>query len=227
MTARRLGTLFLSHSAQEPDHTFTRALAEALGEVGLNVWWDRDGLEGGDFFAVEILEAIIRQRSFLFIVSPRSVTSRWCLRELVRATELGKEVIPLMLETVPDEKLPLELAGLQYVPVSDGVSAALPAILRALGLGRTASATTPDDPFARDGRLITAIADQLRYAVSFTDSLNMVLLLQQIGLACCETERARYIFEGMRSLEHFSPSGGFVKIDYGKVRAYLLGSWAG
>ena len=56
MTAGRLGTVFLSHSAREPDHGVTRALAKALAEVGLDVWWDREGFEGGDFFPVEILE---------------------------------------------------------------------------------------------------------------------------------------------------------------------------
>lgn len=225
MTIGRLGTVFLSHSAREPDHAVTRALAEALTEVGLDVWWDRDGLEGGDFFAVEILEAIIRQRVFLFIVSPRSVSSHWCLRELVRATDLGKETIPVILEPVSDELLPLQLTGLQYVHMSTGVTDALPGILRALGLGPS-SAAIPDDPFARDGRLITAIAEQLHYAAGFTDTLNMVQLLQNIGLACCETERARVIFQGMRDLQHFSSGGGVRKIDYGKVRAYLLRTWA-
>ena len=225
MTVGRLGTVFLSHSAHEPDHSVTRALAETLANVGLDVWWDREGLEGGDFFAVEILEAIIRQRFFLFIVSPRSVASRWCLRELVRATELGKETIPLILESVSEKALPLQLAGLQYVHISSGVPDALPAILRALGLGPS-SAAIPDDPFARDGRLITALAEQLHYAAGFTDALNMVQLLQNIGLACCETERARAILQGMRGLEHFSAGGGVRKIDYGKVRSYLLRTWA-
>src|SRR5262245_38867096 len=127
MATGRIGTVFLSHSAREPDHTATRALADALTKVGLDVWWDSEGLEGGDFFAVEILEAIIRQRFFLFVVSPRSVASPWCLRELVRATELGKETIPLILEPVSDERLPLQLAGLQYVQISQGVATALPA----------------------------------------------------------------------------------------------------
>jgi hypothetical protein len=225
MTIGRLGTVFLSHSAREPDHAVTCALAEALTEVGLDVWWDRDGLEGGDFFPVEILEAIIRQRCFLFIVSPRSVASRWCLRELVRATDLGKETIPLILEPVADELLPLQLAGLQYVHISTGVADALPGILRALGLGPS-SAAIREDPFSRDGRLIAAIAEQLHYAAGFTDTLNMVQILQNVGLACCETERARAIFQGMRDLQHFSPGGGVRKIDYGKVRAHLLGTWA-
>jgi hypothetical protein len=106
---------------------------------------------------------------------------------LIRATELGKETIPLILEAVSDQLLPLQLAGLQYVHMSAGVSDALPAILRGLGLGPS-SVTIRDDPFARDGRLVTAIAEQLHYAAGFTDALNMVQLLQSIGLACCETE---------------------------------------
>lgn len=106
-----------------------------------------------------------------------------------------------------------------------GVGDALPAILRALGLGPS-SASIPDDPFARDGRLIAALAEQLRYAAGFTDTLNMVHLLQNIGLACCETERARAILQGMRDLEHFGAGGGVRKIDYGKVRLYLLRTWA-
>jgi len=224
MTDGKLGTVFLSHSAREPDHSVTQSLAEALTGVGLDVWWDRDGLEGGDFFAVEILEAIIRQRFFLFIVSPRSVESRWCLRELVRATELGKQTIPLILEEVPDGILPLELAGLQYVQISRGVDDALPAILRALGAGPS-SPGLPNDPFARDGRLISAIATQLPYATTFTGSLNMVLLLEKIGLECCETERARTIFAGMRNDKNWSLSGAVKKIDYRKVKDYLLRTW--
>lgn len=94
------------------------------------MWWDVDGLEGGDLFPVEILEAIIRQHYFLFIVSERSISSKWCQRELIRATELGKNIKPLILEPVPDEKSPLELAGLQYIKINSGIDSAMPAILK-------------------------------------------------------------------------------------------------
>lgn len=60
-------------------------------------------------------------------------------------------MIPLILEPVSDELLPLQLTGLQYVQMSTGVTDALPGILRALGLGPS-SAAIPDDPFARYGR---------------------------------------------------------------------------
>ena len=66
---RRIASVFISHSAGEPDHTVTESLADALQNVGFDVWWDKEGLEGGDFFPVEILEAIIRQHFFFLVVS--------------------------------------------------------------------------------------------------------------------------------------------------------------
>ena len=68
-----IGTVFLSHSSHEPDYSVTRTLAEALKEVGIDVWWDVEKLEGGAFFPVEILEAIIRQH----FLSSSYLNNRW------------------------------------------------------------------------------------------------------------------------------------------------------
>jgi len=218
----RVGSVFISHSASDPDHSVTRNIAKALQEIGIDVWWDEKGLEGGDFFPVEILEAIIRQHYFLFVVSKRSISSKWCLRELIRATELGKDIKPLLLEPIPHEKSPLELAGLQYIKINSGIDSAMPAILKSLGLGETFTSFPPPDPFARDRQLLRVISDQLSYGRTFTDSLNLVLMLEKIGINCCETDRAKQIFVGMRRKSNWS--GG--KIDYDKVKAYLLEEWS-
>ena len=220
-----IGTVFISHSSLEPDFSVTRSLAEGLESIGINVWWDKEGLEGGDFFPAEILEAIIRQRFFIFIISQRSIESKWCLRELIRATELGKDIKPLLLEHISNEKSPLELAGIQYIDISTGIQKSMPSILRALGIGETYAQNVLDDPFARDGLLIEVIADQLRYANTFTDTLNLVYMLRNIGMKCSETDRAKEIFENMASLSLFSVRGGIRCIDYEKVRSYLLHEW--
>jgi hypothetical protein len=220
-----IGSVFISHSSREPDFTITKSLAESLEGIGVNVWWDKEGLEGGDYFPVEILEAIIRQHFFVFIISNESIKSKWCLRELIRATELEKDIKPLLLEHIPKEKSPLELAGLQYVDISSGIQNSLPSILRALGIGETKIPNVLDDPFARDGHLIEVIAEQLRYAKTFTDTLNLVYMLKNIGMKCAETDRAKTIFENMASLSLFSMQGGMRRIDYEKVRQYLLYEW--
>ena len=220
------GSVFISHSAKQPDHSVTQSLADALCEIGIDVWWDKDGLEGGDLFPVEILEAIIRQHFFFFVVSPCSIESKWCQRELIRATELKKDIVPLILEHVPAERSPLELAGLQHVEIFTGIPKTMPAILAALGIGQTPPSEIQEDPFSYDGHLIESIADQLPYAKTFTDSQNLVLMLEKIGLSCAKKERARQILAGMRGNHNRSLSGGVLKIDYDKVRSYLLRKWS-
>ena len=51
--------------------------------------------------------------------------------------------------------------------------------------------------------------------------------LQQLGLTCCETNRARAIVRGMRDLSLYSTRGGGEKIDCGKVCDYLVSSRKG
>jgi hypothetical protein len=223
---QRIASVFLSHSAREPDHTIAKSLADGLQKVGFDVWWDIDGLEGGDFFPVEILEAIIRQRYYILIVSPRSIASKWCQRELIRATELGKDIKPFILEPVSDEQLPLVLAGMHCVSISQGIEKAMPAILKELGVGNITQTQLQPDPFTQDGQLVHAIADALPHAAAFTDGLGLVLMLENIGLKCCNTDRARRIFAGMRGGTNWSVRDGMRSIDYDKVRSYLLREWA-
>lgn len=215
------GTVFISHSSKLPDFDVTKALAERLVDAGLDVWWDKDRLEGGHKFTAEIVEAIIRQHYFLFLLSKHSVASEWCRRELARACELGKTIIPLKLDDVSPQKLPLELARLQYIDFRQGVETAFPNLSRALGLALGQTYDPTDDPFTRDGRLVQAIAEQLHYGKSFTASLNFVQLLANIGQRCCETERARALFAGMIQRKHYTGS----RIDYDKVSLYLVDGW--
>lgn len=100
------GTVFVSHSSKSPDFEFTRALVERLSATGLNVWWDRERLEGGAQFTAEIVEAIISQYHFVFVLSTNSVASQWCRRELARATELVKSIVPLRIDDVPNDQSP-------------------------------------------------------------------------------------------------------------------------
>jgi len=214
------GSVFISHSSRPPDFEITRVLAEKPASCGLSVWWDKEGLEGGNEFTAEIVEAIIRQHDFLFLMSRYSVASKWCRRELARASELGKTIIPLQLDDVPPETLPLDLAGLHYIDLRQGVESAFPSVLRALGLVLGQKYDPSNDPFARDGRLVQAIAEQLQYGNTFTESLNLVQMLSTIGQRCCETERARSLFSAMIQRDHYTGP----RIDYAKVSAPLIPS---
>ncbi|MGH9867501.1 MAG: toll/interleukin-1 receptor domain-containing protein [Candidatus Polarisedimenticolia bacterium] len=216
-----IGSVFISHSSQDPDRGMAGTLASRLTEQGLDVWWDEAGLEGGAVFPAEILEAIIRQESFLYMLSPRSAASRWCQRELVRAVELGKLVIPLLVENVSSERQPLEIAGLQRIDIRSGVDRNLDALLHRLGVRLIGEPARYDNPLARDERLLRALAAALTEAKSFTDALNMVGLLKNIGLQCVETERAARILRRLRPFDHYTGP----RIDFAKVSAWLIREW--
>lgn len=152
------GTVFISHSSKHPDFEVAEELTKKMISAGVDVWWDKDGLEGGQPFTAEIVEAIIRQHYFLFLLSKHSVASEWCRRELARACELGKRIIPLKLDDVLPQKFPLELAGIQYIDFRQGVETAFPSLSSALGLALGQTYDPSNDPFARDGRLVQTIA---------------------------------------------------------------------
>ena len=106
--------------------------------------------------------------------------------------------------------------------ISTGILNSIPAILKSLGVGDSSQRNFLDDPFARDGRLVEVIAEQLRYARSFTDTLNLVQLLKNIGIRCAETDRAKELFGNMTSLSLYSIRGSMKQIDYEKVRSFLV-----
>lgn len=219
----QLSSVFISHSSHDVDHAAARALAKSLQDSGLTVWWDEDRLEGGQDFPAMILEAIINHHFFVYLISPRSVESAWCNRELCCASNIRKDIIPLLLEAIQETKRPIQLAPLHHVDIRQGIPASFEAILRAMGLSHRPGQPVHEDRAARDGRLVQAIASQLPYAKTFTDTLNLVQLLNNIGQSCCETERAHAVFEGMTSTAHYSG----MRIDYEKVKAHLLNSWFG
>ncbi|MGH8609682.1 MAG: toll/interleukin-1 receptor domain-containing protein [Gammaproteobacteria bacterium] len=215
------GTVFISHSSRSPDFEFAQALEERLSSTGLDVWWDKGGLEDGSTFTAEIVAAIIRQYHFVFILSENSVASQWCRREVARAVDLAKSIVPIRVDDLPNEQSPLELAGLSYIDGRQGLDVCFGDVSRALGLGLSATYDPSSDPFARDGRLLQAIAGQLRYGRTFTNALNLVRLLSNIGTQCCETQRAKAIFAEMLDRRHYTG----MHIDYDKVSEYLAQAW--
>jgi tetratricopeptide (TPR) repeat protein len=97
---------FLSY-AREDDKQIAEALYLELvgGSPSVPVWRDQNDLGPGDRFGDVIRAAIQAASSFLFVMTPRSVESEWCLEELQHAKSCGKVIIPLRF--FQDIKLPL------------------------------------------------------------------------------------------------------------------------
>jgi hypothetical protein len=107
------GPIFLSYRKLESE--FALKLATHLKNLGVQVWVDRiDGIATGDDWRDAIEEAIARCAALIAVVSPAYVGSRYCRRELARADDLKRPVLPVLLEAVVPTDWPLEIQREQY-----------------------------------------------------------------------------------------------------------------
>jgi hypothetical protein len=136
--------VFISHTSA--DDGFVAELRRRLEALQVLVWVDSRNLRGGSKVAPEIEKAIAEASHFLAILSPNTVDSPWVRREISKALKVEKDrrgdgyrVIPLLLPGLAPQALedwfPEEPVALPVEVGTDGLSAALPALLAALGRG--------------------------------------------------------------------------------------------
>lgn len=80
-------SVFLSHAHE--DKPLARNLAQALDELGVRVWLDEAELRVGDSLVERISDAIAEGDFLVALVSPASLRSEWCRRELALAAQRG------------------------------------------------------------------------------------------------------------------------------------------
>jgi hypothetical protein len=111
--------IFISYSHK--DAAFVDRLAVRLAEERVHVWLDRLELQVGDSLTQRIQAALERASAILVVLSPASVESEWCRRELtaglVRELEERRVlVLPVLIEecSIPlflRDKLRVDLSG--------------------------------------------------------------------------------------------------------------------
>lgn len=75
---------------------FATKLQACLEEQGLRVWFDFDNIPLGVDFQNQIDDGIETASHFLFIISPHSVNSPYCRKEIELAIKYNKRIIPLL-----------------------------------------------------------------------------------------------------------------------------------
>jgi len=86
--------VFISYSRRDSD--FVRKLHEALVKRGLQVWVDLADIDYSTQWWQEICIAIGGAQNIVFVISPDSLTSEYCHKELSRARASNKRFIPLL-----------------------------------------------------------------------------------------------------------------------------------
>ncbi|MEO1374574.1 MAG: toll/interleukin-1 receptor domain-containing protein, partial [Cyanobacteria bacterium J06635_10] len=75
---------------------FAEKLQADLNEEGFRVWFDFNDIPKGVDFQNQINDGIEKSSHFLFIISPHSINSLYCGKEIELAIKCNKRIIPLM-----------------------------------------------------------------------------------------------------------------------------------
>jgi formylglycine-generating enzyme required for sulfatase activity len=81
------------------------------------IWYDQR-LYAGQKWWIEIMRRLDWCQGFIYLMSPDSVASEYCQKELELALKLGKHIFPVLINA--KTVLPPELADLQYIDLSSG-----------------------------------------------------------------------------------------------------------
>ena len=128
--------IFLSHASR--DAGLAEALRKALDAQGLDVWINARELVGGDPLDLEIQAAIDAASHVVGIFTRQALASERVLAEIAHARDLGKVVVPILMDSVQERSL-RDVFGqdVMALPLGSGKGAIqnlLPELLAALGL---------------------------------------------------------------------------------------------
>ena len=107
--------IFVSYGRADSQPLAIR-LRDDLQAMGYSVWLDLDDIAGGANWSKKIEDAIAHCHVMLALMSPHSYQSQWCRAEQLRATRMGKRIIPLYV--IPGTDVPLHLEHLNYLDFS-------------------------------------------------------------------------------------------------------------
>ncbi|MBD2110577.1 MULTISPECIES: toll/interleukin-1 receptor domain-containing protein [Cyanophyceae] len=124
--------IFISYSRR--DKAFVRALFSALNKLNRTIWVDWEDIAPAVDWRKNIYKGIEHGNKFIFVISPDSVASSYCLDEVNYAIKHGKQLVPVLCRETSSTQLPLELAKFQIISFCGDISfeSALEKLLEAI-----------------------------------------------------------------------------------------------
>jgi hypothetical protein len=89
--------IFISYSRKDMDGA--QKIVEALSRENLDTWIDWNSIPKGEDWEQEIYRGIEQAEAFLFLISPDSIRSEMCNREILHAIKNKKRILPILLRT--------------------------------------------------------------------------------------------------------------------------------
>ncbi len=133
---RKTASLMISYSRK--DKVFVKQLYESLLAQGFSpddIWVDWEGIPLSADWMAEITKGIRSSNAFIFVISPDSVASEVCKKEIEIAVESNKRFIPILYrEPGRDAKLHEKISSHNWVYIRDEqeLEKTLPAFVEAI-----------------------------------------------------------------------------------------------
>src|SRR5215471_4957904 len=111
--APRPQEVFISYSRK--DKEFVRRLDEELKRRDREAWVDWEGIPPGDTWEKTIYGAIESTHTFIFVLTPDSIASEVCGREIDHAAANNKRLVPIVYRDVVAASVPKSLGELNWI----------------------------------------------------------------------------------------------------------------
>ncbi|NEO15626.1 MULTISPECIES: TIR domain-containing protein [unclassified Moorena] len=112
---------FISYGRAD-SKAFATKLEARLTQLGLTVWFDQKDIPPAVDWQHQIDNGIERTHNFIFIISPHSVNSKYCLKEIELAIKYNKRIIPLVHVKSPRDKIPTIIRKLNWIYFQDKIN---------------------------------------------------------------------------------------------------------
>lgn len=135
-TPRKTASLMISYSRK--DKVFVKQLYDGLVAKGFapeDIWVDWEGIPLSADWMAEITKGIQSSNAFIFVISPDSVASEVCKKEIELAVESNKRFIPILYrEPGKESKLHEKISSHNWVFIRDEqeLDKTLPALVEAI-----------------------------------------------------------------------------------------------
>lgn len=113
-----MSQIFISYSRKEL--AIAEKIIDALAKDDLEPWVDWKSIPKGETFEQEIQQGIEAAEIFLFLVSPDSVQSEWCNKEVAHAVRNGKRILPIVIRDTDPKIIHSEISKRNWIFCRDG-----------------------------------------------------------------------------------------------------------
>lgn len=108
---------FISYSRK--DKKFVHEIFVRLKQAGIDPWIDFEDLRAATYWRQEIAVGIQYCHNFIFCISPNSVASVECIRELEHALAMDKRIIPVIVQATPVHLIHEGLKEINWISFED------------------------------------------------------------------------------------------------------------